>query len=128
MLECSMLQYITYTLLPVHLFPSFSFLSLWSSSTPSTRVDGLTFSLSLSVFLYRSTVGPISLPLRLRSLRSIVLPLVARRRVVFAARSSLHRGRRGNTRVAATGKFLRLSIFWQIATLSSSTILNSEYT
>lgn len=35
-------------------------------------------------------------------------------RVVFPARSSLRRGRHGNARSAATGKFLRLSIFGKL--------------
>lgn len=99
MLECSMLQYITYTLLPVHLFPSF-FFSPPILFSPETAAVFFSFYSRTDIASSSSTLPP-----------SFV---VAPSRVVFAARSSLHRGRHGNARSAATGKFLRLSIFGKL--------------
>lgn len=74
-----------------------------SSSAPSTRVHG--------------RLLPVLSPHRYRFLFvyvAAILRVVAPSRVVFAARSSLHRGRHGNARSTATGKFLRLSIFGKL--------------
>lgn len=115
MLECSMLQYITYTLLPVHLFPSFFvsppilFSPVYTSPRPSSS---------------RSIAAPISLPLRLRCrhpscggtesrcIRGAFIPSSWQTR-----KRALHRHRKISSALD----------FWQTAALASSTILNPKF-
>ena len=89
----------------------------------------LSLSLSLSLFLCFFSIVlrlDLSLPLCLRSLH---------RSSVGGTETRCIRGAfilpswqtREHTRAATTGKFLRLSIFWQIATLGPSATLNPEY-
>lgn len=96
MLECSMLQYITYTLLPVHLFHSFSRPRPIHPAPPTASLS-------------RSIGGPISLLLFVSFPPSICLR-GRKGRALFATRSSL----RGNVAAAAAGKFLLLSIFGKL--------------